>query len=70
MPEGVDPHRRVSAARVRELCGGVSNMSLHRWLNDEDLGFPKPIKIGGRRYWRESDIVAWLDARERGEVAA
>jgi predicted DNA-binding transcriptional regulator AlpA len=60
----VDPHRRINAARVRELCGDISDMSLHRWLADSDLGFPRPITIARRRYWREADVVRWLESRE------
>jgi len=58
-----NPHRRISAGTVQEMCGGVSAMTLHRWLNNRDLDFPKPQYIGRRRYWREADIIAWLDAR-------
>ncbi|WP_241772276.1 helix-turn-helix transcriptional regulator [Rhodobacter capsulatus] len=58
------PERRISAATVRDICGGISDMSLWRWLNDPVLGFPKPIKIGNRRYWRESEVLAFLDSRE------
>jgi predicted DNA-binding transcriptional regulator AlpA len=56
-------HRRIPAAAVLEMCGGVSAMTLHRWLNNPDLDFPRPHFIGRRRYWRESDVVAWLDAQ-------
>lgn len=52
----------ISAAMVRELCGGVSDMSLWRWLNDPALNFPKPIYISRRRYWREAEVLSWLDA--------
>lgn len=24
---------------------------------------PKSALIGGRRYWRESDVLAWIDAQ-------
>ena len=58
------PGRRIQAAEVRMICGGVSDMTLWRWLNDPDLGFPGPSYIGRRRYWREAEILAWLDARE------
>ena len=58
-----NPHRRVPAATVQQLCGGVSGMTLWRWLNNPVLNFPKPMYIGRRRYWREADIIAWLDAR-------
>lgn len=59
-----NPNRRITPAAVRDLCGGVSDMTLWRWLNDPDLDFPRPIYIGRRRYWREADILAWLDSRE------
>lgn len=56
--------RRISSQAVRDLCGGVCDMTLWRWLNDPALGFPRPIYIGNRRYWREAEVLAWLDARE------
>lgn len=59
-----DAYKRINAARVCELCGGVSDMSLWRWLNDNKLNFPKPIYISRRRYWREADVIAWLEAQE------
>ncbi|MCJ2019438.1 DNA-binding protein [Methylobacterium sp. E-065] len=34
----------------------VSDMTLHRWLKNECLNFPKPIRINGRRYWRLGDL--------------
>lgn len=59
-----NPNKRIKASEVRELCGGISDMSLWRWLNEPALSFPRPIYIGRRRYWREADILEWLDARE------
>ena len=59
-----NPHRRIPAGAVLQLCGNVSPMTLWRWQNNPDLDFPKPQYIGRRRYWREADIVAWLEARE------
>lgn len=60
----LDSEKRIGAGAVRALCGGVSDMSLHRWLNDPDLNFPKPIYIARRRYWREAEIIEWLNSRE------
>jgi predicted DNA-binding transcriptional regulator AlpA len=59
-----NPHRRIQAASVRQLCGGISDMSLWRWLDNPELNFPRPIYIGRRRFWREAEIFAWLEARE------
>ncbi|WP_101340789.1 helix-turn-helix transcriptional regulator [Cereibacter azotoformans] len=60
----------ISANAVRILCGDVSDMTLWRWLNNPALSFPKPVVISRRRYWREAEVMAWLDARaEEREVA-
>ena len=40
-------------------------MTLWRWLRDEDLGFPQPIVINGRRYWDEERQDQW-DAKRGG----
>ena len=42
---------------------GVTDMTVHRWLKNADLGFPRPTYINRRRYWREADLVAWERAR-------
>jgi predicted DNA-binding transcriptional regulator AlpA len=54
--------KRIQAGAVRQLCGGVSDMWLWRRLRD-DPAFPRPAYIGRRRYWREADIIAWLEAQ-------
>ncbi|WP_370275110.1 helix-turn-helix transcriptional regulator [Pararhodobacter marinus] len=46
------------------ICGGISDMTLWRWLSDQALNFPRPIYLGRRRYWREAEVLAWLEARE------
>ena len=42
---------------------GVTSMSLHRWLRDDRINFPKPIYIGRFRFWRLADLVAWEAGR-------
>ena len=64
----INPNRRIPAAAVCDLCGGVSDMTLWRWLNDDALAFPRPVYIGRRRYWREAEVIAWLESRQ--EVAS
>jgi predicted DNA-binding transcriptional regulator AlpA len=59
-----NPNKRIQASEVREICGGISDMSLWRWLNDPALNFPRPIYIGRRRYWKEADVIAWLEEQE------
>lgn len=56
--------RLLPSAAVRAMCGGISGVALWRWMNRPELGFPRPIAIGQRNYWREADILAWLKSRE------
>ena len=60
MQKTPDPNRRITAADVRRLCGDVSDMWLWRRLN-EGSDFPQPSYIGRRRFWKECEVVAWLD---------
>jgi predicted DNA-binding transcriptional regulator AlpA len=62
--------KRINSATVRELCGGVSDMTLWRWLNDPAMSFPQPTYIRRNRYWREAEIAAWLDAQAKVLEAA
>lgn len=40
-----------------------SHVSIWRWMNDEALGFPAPIKINRLNYWRLDDLKAWESQR-------
>lgn len=59
----------LTASQVRARFGNISDMTLWRWLQDEALGFPKPMVINRRRLFREDQIVDW-EARRQPEVAA
>ena len=60
--------KRITATQVRALCGDISDMTLWRWINERD--FPKPVYIARRRFWREAEVVAWLQAQpQHGEAA-
>ena len=55
----------------RQVCaryGDVSSMSLWRWCNDAELGFPQPVRINRIRFWDEAELNAF-DARASGEMA-
>ena len=28
-------------------------------------GFPPPLNLGGRRAWREDEVIAWIEARSQ-----
>jgi len=48
----------VPTRQVRQRYGNVSEMWIERRLRN-DSRFPRPIKIGLRRYWRLEDLVDW-----------
>jgi predicted DNA-binding transcriptional regulator AlpA len=60
----------LTARRVRCRYGNASNMWLWRRERDERSGFPKPIRINGRRFWRLNDLVAWERSLEEAPNAA
>jgi len=48
--------RLLTSKDVRAIYGGVTQMTLWRWLNDQSLGFPRPIYINRRRYFDAEEI--------------
>jgi predicted DNA-binding transcriptional regulator AlpA len=48
----------------------VTAMTIWRWLQDEKLNFPRPtLNVRKRRFWRESELVAWERNPRHREVA-
>ena len=43
----------------------LTSMTLHRWTNDPNLGFPQPVYFGRFRYWKLADLEAWERWRPR-----
>jgi predicted DNA-binding transcriptional regulator AlpA len=58
----------LPAARVRARYG-ISAMSIHRWLANPKLKFPKPLYIGRYRYWRLADLAEWERQRASSRAA-
>jgi predicted DNA-binding transcriptional regulator AlpA len=52
-----------NANHVKARYGDVSDMTLWRWLHDEELRFPQPVRINGRRLWSEDALAAWERSR-------
>jgi predicted DNA-binding transcriptional regulator AlpA len=46
----------------------VGERTIHRWLANPALAFPRPTIVNGRKYWDRSEVIAW--ARSRRGVAA
>jgi hypothetical protein len=66
---GDDPdderERLLTAAQVKRRYGNASDMWLWRRLHDSS-GFPQPLSICGRRFWKLSGLIAWERAQAMG----
>jgi hypothetical protein len=61
----------LTARQVCAKLGGISLMSLHRWLGRDAVQFPRPtLRINNRRYWSSGSIRRWLAERGSDEVTA
>ena len=57
------PDKKYLPARDVWERYGRTNMTLHRWLKDPKMNFPRPIYFGRFRYFAISAIEQW--ERER-----
>ena len=57
----------LTSKQVRARYGGISDMSLWRWLNDNS-DFPQPMRINGRRFWLLAELEAWEPVRKQEAV--
>ena len=55
----------LTAKQVRFRFGGISTMSLWRWSKDQKLGFPRPLIINRRRFFRLDEIEAFEGRTEK-----
>lgn len=49
----------LNAKQVTTRYGGISEMTLWRWVKQGRSSFPKPIYVGRRRLWPLRAIEAW-----------
>jgi predicted DNA-binding transcriptional regulator AlpA len=54
---------RFMPAKETERRAGASRWTLWRWEHDEEIKFPKSLRIGGKRLWIASEVEAWLAAK-------
>ena len=62
------PVELVPAPTVATECH-VTRRTVGRWLLDENLGFPAPVEINRRLYFRRSELEAWKLSRLAGGSA-
>jgi hypothetical protein len=59
----------LSSKQTRGRYADASDMWLWRRLHD-DSGFPHPVVIAGRRFWRLSALIAWENSQAAKAEAA
>ncbi len=52
-----------TAPQVGKQLGNKSEVTLWRWINDPELGFPKPVKIRGQLYFNGAAIDRWIESQ-------
>ena len=51
----------LAAQQVCSRLGGISLMTLWRWLGSDVVQFPQPtVRINNRRYWSAGSVRRWL----------
>ncbi len=63
-------HQTFLPARQVRARYGVSDMCIWRWIRDEKLGFPTPIKINNRRFWKLDELQTWEATKAEGGTDA
>jgi predicted DNA-binding transcriptional regulator AlpA len=54
----------LTAQQVCARLGGISTMTLWRWLSSDAVRFPQPtVRLNKRRYWQAGSIRRWLAER-------
>lgn len=59
----------LPAAAVRTRYG-IAKMTIWRWLQNDALGFPKPMRINNRLFWKLADLEMWEASRSEGGANA
>lgn len=58
----------LTARDVRGRFGNISKITLYRWLQNDGLGFPTPVRINNALYFDQQEIEAFITSRKAGEV--
>ena len=61
-PQLEDKYVLWEISTVLAVCGWRSPTPLYAAI--KNLGFPKPIRMGGRRsMWKMTHVLSWIDSR-------
>ena len=58
------PQVYLTAANLRARYGRT-DMTIHRWLRDPEMNFPRPYYFGRYRHWRIDELEIWEEEQAR-----
>jgi predicted DNA-binding transcriptional regulator AlpA len=61
------PIRLLSKREILAITG-VSAPTIWAWMRDSDLNFPRSRIVGGKTFWIESEVVAWIESRPLSQL--
>jgi hypothetical protein len=61
----IDERGLIPRAKVLQLCGNISAMTLWRWEHRQGFNFPKSEEINGRFYYRLGEVLKWRPPAEK-----
>lgn len=65
-----DDETLLTAKQICARFGGISQMTLWRWLGSDVVRFPKPILcVNKRRFWSTESIRRWMAERSSEGLA-
>jgi predicted DNA-binding transcriptional regulator AlpA len=71
VPNQTDDEVLLTAQQVCARFGGISQMTLWRWLGSDVVRFPQPtMRVNKRRFWSAGSIRRWLAERSSEGLAA
>ena len=65
----MQPDKLITNQAVARLFS-VAPRTIFNWVVRPELNFPRPLIIGARRYFSESEIMAWKAAHVLGAAPA
>jgi predicted DNA-binding transcriptional regulator AlpA len=61
----VNEHSEYIPATVVQARYAISDVTLWRWIRSTSLGFPQPVVVNRRRFFRRAELEAWECTRVR-----
>jgi hypothetical protein len=54
----------LTSDKVRKRYDNINPVTLQRWVRNKEMGFPQPMVIGRRWYFKLTEIEEWERKRQ------